>query len=173
MNSDNLNKWLSLGANLGVLAGIVLLAFEINQANLNARADMVSSFQDRWVSMDLSWQGEGFAAARAKAIENPEKLTLTEMIQLDGFMWSYLDHIGTNRQLWGLGVFDEPLPSQEKIISENAVLFFGNRYSQAWWAENRENIEPSTAALVDREIAKLSTDENLKYYKRIRVIMSK
>ncbi len=31
MDKDQLNRWLSLAANLGVLAGIILLVFELEQ----------------------------------------------------------------------------------------------------------------------------------------------
>ena len=31
MESERLNRWLTLGANLGVLVGILLLVFELNQ----------------------------------------------------------------------------------------------------------------------------------------------
>jgi hypothetical protein len=33
MDKDNLNKWLTLTANLAVVAGIVFLAFELKQNN--------------------------------------------------------------------------------------------------------------------------------------------
>ena len=38
MNSKEANHWLTLLANLGVVAGLVLLAYEVNQANLQAAA---------------------------------------------------------------------------------------------------------------------------------------
>ena len=48
MNSDSWNKWLSLGANLGVLAGLILVAFEINQAStqfqLSASTDTADDY---------------------------------------------------------------------------------------------------------------------------------
>ena len=43
MNLDRVNRWLTLGANLGVLAGIVFLAFEIRQ---NSEALLAGSRQD-------------------------------------------------------------------------------------------------------------------------------
>ena len=33
MNSDRLNRWLTLGANVGVLVGLIFVALEIRQAN--------------------------------------------------------------------------------------------------------------------------------------------
>ena len=38
MNSDRLNRWLTLGANLGVLVGIILLVVELNQNREMMRA---------------------------------------------------------------------------------------------------------------------------------------
>ncbi len=32
MNSDDWNRWLTLGANLGVFVGLILVAYEINQS---------------------------------------------------------------------------------------------------------------------------------------------
>lgn len=155
-------------ANLAVLAGILLVAFEINQANLTTRAELVSSFQDRWVALDLSWQNHDFASAWAKAIEAPEELTLAEMNQLNGLMWSYIDHISTSRILWELGIFDETDPSIDELISQNVPLFFGNRFAQAWWAENILPIDSQTTELINREIENLSVNTNLDFYNRVR-----
>ena len=43
MNLDRLNRWLTLGANVGVLAGMVFLGFEIRQ---NSEALLAGSRQD-------------------------------------------------------------------------------------------------------------------------------
>ena len=108
MDADKVNRWLSLGANLGVLAGIALLVYEINQATLTTRAEMVSSHQDRWVNLDLSWQDAEFANTWATALEAPEELSTAQMIQLNGFMWAFFDHVATTRLLWNLGILDRP-----------------------------------------------------------------
>ena len=167
MKKIDLGQTLGILANVGVIVGIIILVIEINQATVTTRAEMVSSFQDRWVAIDLSWQSEDLAGAWAKAIENPEELTVTEMVQLNGFMWSYIDHISTNRILWDLGIFEEPQTSQENIIAGNAHVFFGNKFSQAWWVENRAHVNPSSAALIDREIEQ-AAGQNLDFYDRIR-----
>ena len=48
MKSDSVNSWLTLGANLGVIAGLILVAYEINQSGkqleLAASADGVDNF---------------------------------------------------------------------------------------------------------------------------------
>ena len=47
MDSDRLNKWLSLLANLGVVAGLVMLVIEINQTNNLAKAEAAQKRSDQ------------------------------------------------------------------------------------------------------------------------------
>ena len=173
MDTDRVNRWMSRGASIGVLAGIILLAYEINQATLTTRAEIVNSYQDRWVTIDLSWQDREFAATWAKAMEDPNELTLTEMIQLNGFMWSYFDHIETRRVLWDLGILDELVSTPEETINNNAYIFLGNKFSQAWVEENRENLGPRrTMEIVDQVLIEVTADETLDSYNRIKMLIS-
>jgi len=172
MDADRVNKWMSRGASIGVLAGIILLAYEINQATLTTRAEIINSYQDRWVTLDLSWQDREIAATWAKALEDPNELTLTEMIQLNGFMWAYFDHIDTNRLLWALGVLDDRSQTQEEIIYNNDYMFLGNRFSRAWLEENRENIGSPTMKIVDQVLSNVTADETLDSYNRIKMLIS-
>lgn len=168
MDADKVNKWLTLGANLGVLAGIILVAFEINQASLTSNAEMINSFQDRWVTIDMSWQDAEFAAAWAKSIENPEELSLPEMIQVSGQLWAFIDLVNSNRRLWELGVMTKPMATAEQVIADNAAIFFGNEFAQSWWIENRSVMNSDMRAMINAEIEKISTTRDFDYYERIR-----
>ena len=48
MDTDRLNRWLTLGANVGVLAGLMLVAYEINQTRtqlaLSASTDSTNDY---------------------------------------------------------------------------------------------------------------------------------
>ncbi len=50
MDTDRLNRWLTLGANLGVLTGIIFIFIELNQNADLMRAQMVQSRADNLVS---------------------------------------------------------------------------------------------------------------------------
>ena len=102
MIREKYDRWLSLGANLGILVGLLLVALELNQATVTARAEMASSFQDRWVDMDISWQDAAFSETWAKSLTQPTELTTSEMLQLNGFMWTFGDHLATYRLHWDL-----------------------------------------------------------------------
>ena len=51
MNSESLNRWLTLGANLGVIAGIIFLAIELRQNNELLAADA------RFNRLQVTWNG--------------------------------------------------------------------------------------------------------------------
>jgi hypothetical protein len=47
MNSDRISRWLTVGANLGVLVGIVLILFELNQNADLMQAQMIQARTDQ------------------------------------------------------------------------------------------------------------------------------
>ena len=88
MDKDRLNRWLTLGANVGVIVGLILVAFEINQSGtsleLAASSDGVDNFTQ---AMEVLVQNEELARLIYKAE--------TSYQDLDDFdrwrVWKYLD----------------------------------------------------------------------------------
>ena len=50
MNADNVNKWLTLSANIGVVIGLMLLLVELNQNRDLVRAQIHQDRSDAWVA---------------------------------------------------------------------------------------------------------------------------
>lgn len=134
MNADRLNRWLTLVANLGVLAGLLLVAYEIRQSAGIATAQARLEYSAGWRSVDGSRQDGGFAAVVAKSIDNPESLTLTERIQLDGFYIGILDQAYSAYVAWQAGVRPNHYAS---AVAAAVELNFGSAYAKAWWQANR------------------------------------
>ena len=55
MDSDRLNRWLTLVANTGVLVGLILLVVEIRQSNLLALADIEQTRSDSLLQWRREW----------------------------------------------------------------------------------------------------------------------
>ena len=71
MNLDNLNRWLTVGANLGVLIGIIFLIVEVQQNNLIARSQ---------IRMDIA----GAMRENIDMFRSPEAISITaKMIRGD------------------------------------------------------------------------------------------
>ena len=91
MNSDQWNKWLTLGANIGVFVGLILVAYEINQSarqlEIAASADGTDNFTQ---AMEVLVQDEGLSSLIYRAenvydeLDEFDKWRVTKY--LDGFM---------------------------------------------------------------------------------------
>jgi len=87
VNSDNLNKWLTLLANFGVVIGLALLAYELREAQNHAETEAavrrMHQIQAAMVEMATSDQ---LAATRVKALtEGVDSLTPVELYQLQNW----------------------------------------------------------------------------------------
>ena len=62
MKSDELNKWLTLGANLGVFVGLVFVAWEINQTQKQLEITALADTTDNFIqAMEMLAQDEELA----------------------------------------------------------------------------------------------------------------
>ena len=83
MDSDRLNRWLTLGANLGVLAGIFFLAAEIQQSNRIAIASNEFVARNSFNQFnDVVATETGVAEILVKASSEESELSDAETIKL-------------------------------------------------------------------------------------------
>jgi len=153
--------------NVAVLAGIILIAVEINQNSRLVEVQLESDQAAAWIEIDASKQGERFAEVLAKAIERPEDLTLAEMLEMDGYLYTYLDQLWREETLYRLGLSDE----LEVLVRGTIRDFFGNEFAQAWWVETRFKFEDDNSEVyefVDRAIQNLSPTQDLELFGRIK-----
>ena len=107
MFSDRLGGWLQVGANLGIIAGLILVAYQINQT-----ADITSDriYFDRWSAwMDTSnvLLGESPAEILAKADTHPEDLTPGEIVALQTYFGVRLDYWRRIKALGERGIIEK------------------------------------------------------------------
>ena len=73
MNLDSINRWLTLAANIGVMAGIIFLAFELQQNTVATQLQAASNFQSSYTEIELSIYGNPeFAELLIKGREGEE-----------------------------------------------------------------------------------------------------
>jgi hypothetical protein len=129
MKSERINSWLSLGANVGVVVGLILVAYQINQ---EAELMKVQLFSDATTSMNefnQALMGDSPLEVVAKSIENPHELTLAEMQIMDAYLISAINEIRRLELLRQSGLDVEG--SMEGIHA----YYFGTDYARAWFQE--------------------------------------
>ncbi len=75
MDSNKLANWLQVGANIGLLGGLVLVAIQISQSNAIATSSAGSVYFQQYQDYLVAGMGENPAVVRAKAIFEPDSPT--------------------------------------------------------------------------------------------------
>jgi len=95
VESDRLNRWLTLGANLGVIAGIIFLGFELRQNNQllveEARYSMLEN-QKEWayfISAAENVSDSVMSPDDSSKLSKTDKIRRLELIGTLLFMWQW------------------------------------------------------------------------------------
>ncbi len=135
VNSTKLIGWFQIVANMAVLAGLILVAIQINQNTELVRYQLKHNNFVLSVEKENTILGENPARVWAKAIENPSGLSLEEMRVMEGFFYRTImeyNHLYENREFWG----DE---WKRRIRSENG-WFLRSKFGRAWWEQQRGDV---------------------------------
>jgi len=128
---DRLNRWLTLGANLGVLLGLVLLAVEVRQNAALTRAAMDLQKNDLLVQVELSIGKREMAEVWVKAIRTPESLTDAEARMVESHLVSQMLQWDQLLQMESAGLVSHDRVRQH--IVNTAPFYFGSRFAKNWW----------------------------------------
>ncbi len=85
MKAGKISEWLQVIGSFAVLAGLILVALQIQQNTVLVCAELQSNVSDAWINIDASKQSESFAIVLAKSIVEPQELTAAEILELDGY----------------------------------------------------------------------------------------
>ena len=154
MNTEKLNDWLQLAAAVGVLVGLLLVAYELRQQQELVRAQLGSDAITATQEQFDSFQDVATARAYVKALEAPDTLTLEEQVILHSLFAEVLVATVTrHRYLNSLGVFEAGLAIP---ANSAAGIILGSEYGRQWWAVRRRTsarviVDALDAAATDRD----------------------
>jgi hypothetical protein len=92
MHTENVNKWLTLLANTGVLIGIIFLALEIRQSNRIAIASTEISIRDQFKTInELVLANDAVAELLVKAKDANAELSDVEIEKLFSYLYAHIN----------------------------------------------------------------------------------
>ena len=107
MESERLNRWLTLGANLGVLIGILLLVFELNQNRDLVRAQIRNELSQGVIDiLRLRTDNEQLADILFRA-ENGEELSPLESSRYMHFYRAFFRYVANVHYQYRQGLYDD------------------------------------------------------------------
>jgi hypothetical protein len=153
MNSEKLNTWLSLIANFGVVIGLALLVYEINQNTQMMQAQINQNRTDTAMSEQQAVFNSDYLPALNLKIRNGEKLDGEEMIRFEHMFRSFNRNM--DNQLWQFnhGFLGENIPYSIKRAVR--IVIAGHELGIASWDETKGIYTAEYVAFVDEAIADL------------------
>ena len=141
MESDRLNRWLTLAANIGVLAGILFLAYELQQNTLVTRLEAASSFQNSFSEIEIFVAGSPeFAELLVKGREGGE-LTGAAELRLGLFYSNVLRKWQFVHYQYLSGALDEGLWTGN--LGRLVQILGEDRGILAYWRTNQLQFSPA------------------------------
>ena len=139
MTSEKLVKWLQILGNFGLIAGLGLVALQIQQNTDIAKAQMISDDRAVLVALKIAVIGENPAVALSKAMDSPDELTTEDMIVLDNLQMANFYHKSRNEMLsnMGFGVITEQFSNPENGAIATVMEFLRNPYGIAWYEQQK------------------------------------
>ena len=166
MNQAKSRDWLQIVGNFSVVAGLILVALQINQSSNFVRAELGMHGTERYLMVDQILADASFAAVWAKSYEHPADLTLAEIIQIEAYLKSLLSNLDGDNWLYELQIYegstdDESVPYVANIIG-------GNKFAMAWWDESKSDYTPEIIGKLDQYLANQTSYFRIQRYERIR-----
>ncbi len=151
MDTDKLKRWLTLGANIGVLSGLILVALQINQNSEIAKAQLANDYYLADMQLERSMMGENPIQAWVKAVYSPNEMTPEDAAILDRYFNFGLVQLNRLRKLEELGLADEEMV-RERVGYLRWHL--GNEAGRKWWTTSKRFYAEEFANLIDEALAK-------------------
>ena len=138
---------------VSILAGLILVAYEIRQNNDFAEADAVRALTEGWDQIYSSIYETDIASIHAKSIEDPQNLTSAEILKMGAWLSLIVNEYSLEFSMdyRNLGYDYGDVNGTEQSLVGAFDYFFGNRFARSWYLENRFWIESGIVEIMDRE----------------------
>ena len=132
MKTDLVNRWLTLLANVGVMLGLVLVAYQIRQDVELTKVQLFSDATSSRKEWNQAMLGSDPMIVVMKSIENPSDLTLAELHVMDAYLVGAVNELRRLELLMANGL------DVNVEVEGLHHFFFGSKFAKAWYEEFRD-----------------------------------
>ena len=158
MNSESLNRWISIGANLAVLGSIVFLGMEIRQNTEMTRAQItLGRSQNNLMLAESQFNSEYIPDIVLKSFRG-EELTETELYRFNTHLRALLRSYDNDLQQFNQGLLGDHIPRSAEAIVRRFVV--RNSLGREYWEANKASFSDEFLNLVDAVISDAANSED-------------
>ncbi len=149
MDTDKVNRGLTLAANVGVLGGLILVAFQIHQNTEITKAQIANDYYLADMQLELAMMGDDPASSWTKAVYTPNDLTNEDAAVVDRYFNYGLVQILRLQKMHELGLADDDWENRIGYLGWH----LGNEVGRRWWAYSKEGYPDGFVQTVDEALA--------------------
>lgn len=164
MQASRINEWLQVVASVGVLIGLLFVAYEVRQSNIYAAAEAERSNLAGWEQISISEYETEIADIYAKSIEDPEGMSTAEMFKLNSWLTAIMNQYERALLMSDMGLGDD----QINDLARWAPFFFESDFAKVWLDENKTWIDSRNLAAIQRGLASRTEEKAESYFDRFR-----
>jgi hypothetical protein len=153
MNAGKVNSWLTLGANVGVVVGLMLIIVEIGQNTEMMRAQINQSRTDTALFQQYSMSDTDYIAPIVAKIRRGEQLSDEEMLRYDAHMRAFNRNQDNNLWQYNQGYLGENIPAS--IRGGVRAVIGQSELSVATWDYQKYSYTNEYVAFVEKAIKDL------------------
>lgn len=152
MNLEQVNKWLTLVANFGVIGGLVLVAMQMNFNAETIRQQNDIELYRGFAAGELAFMGDSTASAWAAALFHPAELTEVQIGQVWAYLHNALLAAQNNWLSYRDGMASEESWARARALAASYISF---RVGRIWWKNDKFEFEQHFVEQVDAELANM------------------
>jgi len=130
MESERINRWLTLGANFGVLVGILLLVYELNQSRELVRSEIRNELSNGVVELLSQTAENGDLASIIFRGNSSDELSPEEGFRYSSFMRAFFRYAANVHYQYRNGMYEETEYVRQRSAWGN--LFILNAVAKEW-----------------------------------------
>ena len=163
MNNSKFAEWLQTAVAVSVLAGVLLVAWELTQNNKLAGYERIADVNQMWADIyDFEHENAVWLSYK-KSIENPQDLTDEELLTLDSWMNRLMDVMVLNAmQNREHGISSGPMARPDVYVDD----YFGSPFTRAWLIDAKDWYMEDAPELVEILIEEFRETPALSEYDR-------
>ena len=129
--TDRISRWLTIGANIGVVIGLVVLIVEIRQNAALTRVATEQAMNELMASTEFHLAQPEQSAAWVKSYMAPETMTDVDIKMNEAALISLLMQWDSAFQMERSGL--RTRGEVERLIRNTAPFYFGPRFGKTWF----------------------------------------
>ena len=104
MDSGKLSSWLQIGANVGIVVGLIFGGVQLKQNSDLLKTQLLYEESYRAIDLETKIVGENAATVWAKSITDAKTLNLEEQRIMEAILWGFVEQLRATRMLAELGL---------------------------------------------------------------------